>query len=486
MAALACDFVWAHEDIVLNPHYKTMGLHGSEYWTYFLPRRVGDQVARELTDKCMPVSAKAARDNGMIDELLSPNRHGFMNEVLKRSSMFVEDSDFYNAIVSGKSNARTAEWHDMVQRSRDHELKIMRCNFGNNEYIGARKSFVYKTNPTATPLHLVQSLYRPDAITPVHPPATTMSGTKVAKMIKNDLAAKVAKAKEAANGEVPGLAVVMVSGNEDSEKYVGRKVKAAKKVGIQSETHCFDPVDKDLAVLEEQLVDLVKSLNEDTSVNGIIVQLPLPSGIDHSRVLGTVDPTKDVDGFMATSMGGLAGGVCHNESDTPRFVPCTARGIMALLDYYSIPLVGKKVCVIGRSRIVGMPTSLLLMQRGATVTNCDINTTGLQDCLRNADIVIAAAGSPELVKADWIKPGAVVVDVGMNVITSCDEDGSENEKILGDVEAEAKFVASLMTPVPGGVGPMTVAMLMQNTVEAFMAQVTTIQSKRLAREKKVA
>jgi 5,10-methylene-tetrahydrofolate dehydrogenase/methenyl tetrahydrofolate cyclohydrolase len=133
------------------------------------------------------------------------------------------------------------------------------------------------------------------------------------------------------------------------------------------------------------------------------------------------------------------------------------------------------VCVIGRSRIVGMPTSLILMQHGATVTNCDINTTSLQDCLRDADIVIAAAGSPNLVKAEWIKPGAVVVDVGMSVIMSCEEHGSENEKILGDVEAEAKYVASLMTPVPGGVGPMTVAMVLQNTVEAFNAQQKSMQ-----------
>jgi hypothetical protein len=184
---------------------------------------VGDQVARELVDKCMPVPAKSAIDNGMIDELLSPNRHRFMDEVLKRSSMFVEESYLYNVIVSGKSNARTPEWHAMVQRYRDHELKIMRCNFGNDEYSRARKSFVYKTSPTATPLHLVKNLYRSDAITRVRPPAATMSGKKLAKAIKNDLAATVAKAKEATNGEVPGLAVVMVSGNEDSENTLERR-----------------------------------------------------------------------------------------------------------------------------------------------------------------------------------------------------------------------------------------------------------------------
>lgn len=333
MAVLACDFVWSHDDSVLNPHYKTMGLHGSEYWTYFLPHRVGDKVAREHMDKCMPVSAKSAKANGMIDELILPSRHTFMDVVLKRSSMFVENSDLYNVIISAKINKHTPEWHAKVKGFQDHELKIMRCNFGNDEYIRARKSFVYKTSPSTTPLHLVQSMYHTHAITQVLPPATTMSGNKVAKAIKNILTAKVAEAKVATNGKVPGLAVVMVRGNEDSEKYVGKKVAAAQKVGIQSETHRFDSVGKDLDFLEEQLVDNIKSLNEDISVNGILVQLPLPSGIDHSRVLGTVDPTKDVDGFMATSMGHLAGGVCNNESETPPgFIPCTARGIMALLD----------------------------------------------------------------------------------------------------------------------------------------------------------
>jgi len=282
----------------------------------------------------------------------------------------------------------------------------------------------------------------------------------------------------ASSGRVLLLAILIVDGNDESEKYVNMKMRAAKKVGIECHTRRTEANHRSL---EQQLIDQIRDLNDDPHTNGIIVQLPLPDSIDTARVLGMVEPKKDVDGFIATSLGQMAGGVPPSSSVEQgddggfghSFVPCTARGVLALLDHYQVGLTGKTVCVIGRSRIVGMPTTLLLMQRGATVTNCDIHTASLEQHVRQADVVIAAAGSPELVKAEWLKLGSVVVDVGVSVVSSCEEGEEEEATIVGDVEGDAKHVASMATPVPGGVGPMTVAMLLENTVEAFEQQIST-------------
>lgn len=284
-----------------------------------------------------------------------------------------------------------------------------------------------------------------------------------------NLAERVDIIKQSSNGDIPTLAVVIVSGNADSERHVRQKVKAAEKVGIESETHSFCS-SHDHETLEEMLVKRIQSLNEDSKVNGVMVQLPLPTGVDKHCILASVCPTKDVDGFMALSLGRLAGGVSSNKHLIPHFVPCTAKGIMSLLDYYSISVLGKKACIIGRFCIVGMPTMLCRMNRGATVTSCDINTAKLRSSVRNADIVIAAAGVPGLIKGDWIKPGAVVVGVGFHVLTDTNEDDTTVERIVGDVDPNMHQVASFPTPVPGGVGPMTVAMLLENTVDAFVAQ----------------
>lgn len=188
-----------------------------------------------------------------------------------------------------------------------------------------------------------------------------------------------------------------------------------------------------------------------------MVQLPLRLSIDKYKVLSTISPRK-----------GICGGLHFYQNRAPSFAACTAKGIMALLDHYGVPITGKKVAVIGRSCVVGLPTQLFLRDRGATVTNCDINTTGLHKIIQSSNIVIASEGSPELVKASWIKPGAVVVDVGFHVVDRlCDKTGKSVQCIVGVVHADAHQVASLITPVPFGVGPMTVAMLVENTVEAF-------------------
>lgn len=474
MAALACDLVWAHGNTVLNPHYKSIGLYGSEYWSYFLPRRVGSDMALELTERCMPVSAKSAKAIGMIDDILSPSRKGFMEEVMKNASILGKDQAFQEKIVSAKNQERCPEWHQSLELARSQELRIMRENFVNPEYIRARKAFVHKFRPTATPAHLVVNPGRPQMladktvpIEKVNIPAVRMGGIKVSKALLKDLALTVELIKETSNGDVPTLAVVIVSGDSCSEHYVKNKVKAAKKAGILTETHRFENDIDTSSTLEEILLKRIRYLNNDKAVNGIIVQLPLPAGVNKHRVLAAVSPKKDVDGLVAANLGSLALGASEEPPTPSFFTPCTAKGIMGLLDYYHVPVLGKRVCIIGRSSLVGMPTQLCFMKRGATVTNCDINTVHLKQFVRESDIVIASAGSPELVKTDWIKPGAIVVDAGYHVL---ENENSGTETIVGDVDSGASQVASLMTPVPGGVGPMTVTMLLQNTVDAFISQ----------------
>lgn len=475
MAALACDLVWAHGNTVLNPHYKSIGLYGSEYWSHFLPRRVGSDMALELTERCMPVSAKSAKAIGMIDAILSPSRNGFMEEVMKHASILGKDQVFQEKIVSAKNQERCPEWHQSLELVRSQELRIMRENFVNPEYIRARKAFVHKFSPTATPAHLLVNQGRPqmlaDTTVPTEKvnniPAVRMGGIKVSKALLKDLAVKVELIMETSNGDVPTLAVVIVSGNACSEHYVRNKVKAAKKAGILTETYRFENNSDTSRTLEEILLERIRYLNNEKAVNGIMVQLPLPAGVNKHRVLAAVSPEKDVDGLVAANLGSLALGTSDEPHTASFFTPCTAKGIMALLDYYHSTVLGKKVCIIGRSSLVGMPTQLCLMKRGATVTNCDINTVNLKHFVRDSDIVIASAGSPELVKKDWIKPGAIVVDAGYHVLES---KNSGTETIVGDVESGASQVASLMTPVPGGVGPMTVTMLLENTVDAFISQ----------------
>jgi len=251
----------------------------------------------------------------------------------------------------------------------------------------------------------------------------------------------------AARGARPGLAAIVAGDDPASRVYVRNKVRACEEVGVRSELHEF-PAD----VAERALLECVAGLNRDPAVHGILVQLPLPAHLDTERVLAAVSPAKDVDGFHVENLGALLRGA-------PRFVPCTPAGVLRLLDHAGVPLAGRHAVVIGRSNIVGKPLALLLLQRDATVTICHSKTARLAELARQADVLIAAAGRPRMVGAEMVKPGACVIDVG----TSRTADG----KLSGDVDfAAASKVAGWITPVPGGVGPMTVAMLVANTVRA--------------------
>lgn len=284
--------------------------------------------------------------------------------------------------------------------------------------------------------------------------AKIIDGNAIAEQVRAQVAKEVAARVEAGLPR-PGLATVLVGDNPASQVYVRMKQKACEKAGIKSFGHTL-PADIPQAELER----LVAELNANPEVHGILVQLPLPKGLDEERVLSTISIEKDVDGFHPINIGRLA-----QKGRKPLFVPCTPDGVIYLLEYMGVQLEGANAVVLGRSNIVGMPTALLLIDRNATVTVCHSRTRNLPEVCRRADVLIAAVGRPEMVRGDWVKPGAVVIDVGVNRV----EDPKEEKgyRLVGDVAFdEVKEVASMITPVPGGVGPMTIAMLLRNTLRA--------------------
>ena len=284
--------------------------------------------------------------------------------------------------------------------------------------------------------------------------AKIIDGKQVASEIRNKV--KLSVARRLKKGlPTPGLATILVGENPASKVYVRAKHKACEDAGILSFAYNL-PKDS----TQESIENLVKKLNADANVHGILVQLPLPPGLDEEKVLSTISLDKDIDGFHPINIGRLA-----QKGREPLFIPCTPAGIMALLDHVEANLDGANAVVLGRSNIVGMPISLLLLKANATVTICHSHTKNLIEKIREADILIAAIGQPEMVKADWVKPGGIVIDVGINRI----EDNSQKRgyRLVGDVAfEEVKEVASAITPVPGGVGPMTIAMLLQSTLQA--------------------
>jgi methylenetetrahydrofolate dehydrogenase (NADP+)/methenyltetrahydrofolate cyclohydrolase len=283
--------------------------------------------------------------------------------------------------------------------------------------------------------------------------AQIIDGQAIANTIQEEIKEKVA-ARVAAGKPVPGLATVLVGEDPASAMYVRMKQRRCAKVGIQS-FHVGLPAD----ISQEELEKKVAGLNADPTVNGILVQLPLPKGLDEERVLQAIDIHKDVDGFHPINIGRLA-----QKGRTPVFLPATPAGCIELLVRSGVTMEGANAVVLGRSNIVGMPVALLLVERNATVTICHSRTKDLPGVVRQADILIAAVGWPEMVRGDWLKEGVVIIDVGTNKV---DADNDKGYKWVGDVSYdEAKDVASMITPVPGGVGPMTIAMLLQNTMRA--------------------
>jgi len=301
-------------------------------------------------------------------------------------------------------------------------------------------------------------------------PARILDGTKIASDIRNEVAAEV-KAMAAA-GVLPGLAVILAGHNPASEIYVRGKVRASEEVGIYSEQHTPPET-----ATTADLLALVEDLNRRNEIDGILVQLPLPAQVDSKHILMAVDPAKDVDGFHPVNVGFLS-------TQRPGLVPCTPAGVIEILRRSDIPIAGQEAVVVGRSDIVGKPAAMLLLNANATVTVCHSKTRDLPGVCRRADILVAALGRTGMITRDFVKPGATVIDVGINKVTDLAEfhrlfgnglaKNSQREAafqkkgstLAGDVHPEVAEVAGALTPVPGGVGPLTIAMLMYNTVKA--------------------
>ncbi|MFO0569319.1 MAG: bifunctional methylenetetrahydrofolate dehydrogenase/methenyltetrahydrofolate cyclohydrolase FolD [Polyangiaceae bacterium] len=276
--------------------------------------------------------------------------------------------------------------------------------------------------------------------------AQRIDGKVVAQAVRDEVARGVAEF-QAKQGRAPGLHVVLAGDDPASAVYVRNKEKAAEEVGMAGRVHRLPA-----SVSEGELLALVSQLNRDANVDGILVQLPLPKGVRADAVLEAIDPTKDVDGFHPINVGALWTG-------QPGLVPCTPRGCMRLLEEAGVELAGARAVVIGRSNIVGKPMAALLLAKHATVTVAHSRSRDLPELCREAEVVVAAVGRAKMIRADWVRPGAVVIDVGMN--------RDENGKLCGDVDyTQVEPVARAITPVPGGVGPMTIAMLLDNTLRA--------------------
>src|SRR5215469_5071966 len=297
-------------------------------------------------------------------------------------------------------------------------------------------------------------------------PATILDGNRLASDIRGEVANEVKSL--IASGMRPGLAVILAGNNPASEIYVRGKVKSCEEVGIYSEKHT--PPD---TISTEKLLELVYDLNRRDEIDGILVQLPLPAQVDSKKILMAVDPAKDVDGFHPMNVGFLS-------TQRPGLVPCTPAGIIEILKRSNIPVAGQDAVVVGRSDIVGKPTAMLLTNGNATVTICHSKTRDLPGVCRRGDILVAAIGRAGMITRDFVKPGATVIDVGMNKVTDRVEFDrlfagnarreetfrSKGSTLVGDVHPEVAEVAGAITPVPGGVGPLTIAMLMSNTVKA--------------------
>ena len=274
-----------------------------------------------------------------------------------------------------------------------------------------------------------------------------IDGKLVSEKIRNVIKEKAQRIQKEFS-RVPGLAAVLVGEDPASQIYVRNKRRSCEDVGIYSEEHKLSE-----STTQGELLSLIDKLNNDNKINGILVQLPLPSHINESIVLNSVSPQKDVDGFHPINAGYLFEG-------QPKFIPCTPHGIIKMLDFYNVEIEGKNAVVLGRSNIVGKPAAILLLQKNATVTICHSRTRNLNEILKNADIIVAAIGKAHFVKKEMVKEGATIIDVGINRL--------ENGKLAGDVDFDGvKEVCGLITPVPGGVGPMTITMLLWNTLKSL-------------------
>jgi 5,10-methylene-tetrahydrofolate dehydrogenase/methenyl tetrahydrofolate cyclohydrolase/enoyl-CoA hydratase/carnithine racemase len=484
--ALAADWVYARKGIVFNPHYKGMGnLYGSEYWTYLLPKRVGEAKARELTETLLPISTRTAHQIGLLDDAFEEDAASFRQHISKRAEALASSPRYVHLLEEKRQRRKHDEARKPLQAYREEELQQMWLNFfgADRSYHLARKHFVYKG--------LMPSQARGDAgmkggsgslLDGVRHGAgdgkyenaehgmfetrqasgwnnggsdscgrasliaQILDGRTMSAEIQDEVRTEVHRFVEK-QGQAPGLVIVRVEGDVASGVYSKAILRMAEEVGIHARLEQL-PVHTSA----DEVRALLVLLNHDQAVHGMLVQMPLPAHLSQTMVAATIAASKDIDGISPHSAGNLLLGL-------PGFLPSTAAAVMSMLERTQTPLEGRQVVVISRSNVVGKPLTMMLLQKHATVMICHSRTTHLATVTRQADVLIAAAGCPRMVTAEMVKPGAVVIDVGINALP----DGG----IVGDVDfASVREVAGMITPVPGGVGPLTNVMLLKQCVQA--------------------
>ncbi|CAM4912645.1 unnamed protein product [Rotaria socialis] len=471
MMALAADYVYANSQIILNPHYRGMGLFGSEYWTYNLPRRVGYKKAYEITEVCLPVTAKQAHEIGLIDGILSEKASGLLDKIQDISNALLS-SDQFSDLIQKKTQESDSLFYEKLAECRSDELAKMSENFRDPAYNAARHAFVHKITPLVTPWHM-KCLGRDKAI--------RVDGIEFSQRCQTNISLEIkalqAHAMEAGiKSRPPGLACLLVGNRRDAALYVQKKVIQAVSMGFSSHvTEIKDHEWKTFNKLQDRIIQQINHWNNDPEIDGILVQLPLPKALDHRRILDTIRLDKDVDGLHSYQLAALTS-ASNSKFSRLSYICCTVRGILEILQFYDVKLPGKLVCIVGASITIGVPLSMALSTRGSTITMCTLQTTDLKAKVEAADIVVGCAGAANLVKANWIKSGAIVIDAGITVTGNVHKG---KMKVQGDVEQTDLLWkrASLITPVPGGVGPITVAMLLQNTFDAYKFHLTQEISK---------
>ena len=441
--ALAADFVYARKGIVLNPHYKGMGnLYGSEYWTYLLPKRVGAEKARELTEALLPISTRTAQQIGLLDDAFEEDAASFREYISKRAEELASSHRYEHMLEEKRHTRKHDEEKKPLQSYRNEELQHMWLNFfgADRSYHLARKNFVYKGLMPSRERGDVDFRDRSSGL------AEILDGRAMSAQIKEQVRAEVRRFVEKQR-RAPGLVIVRVGDEAASGVYSKAILRVAEEVGINARLEQLPEY-----ASGDEVRALLVQLNHDQAVHGLLVQMPLPVHLSHKMVAATIAPTKDIDGISPQSAGKLLLGL-------PGFLPSTAAAVMEMLERTQAPLEGRHVVIISRSNVVGKPLALLLVQKHATVTMCHSHTANLAAVTRQADVLVAAAGVARMVTAEMVKPGAVVIDVGINALA----DG----RIMGDVDgASVCEIAGAITPVPGGVGPLTNVILLKQCVQA--------------------
>jgi putative two-component system protein, hydrogenase maturation factor HypX/HoxX len=443
MLALAADCVYARKGIVLNPHYQGMGkLYGSEYWTYLLPKRVGEEKAQELTEALLPISTRTAHRIGLVDDTFEEDATSFREHISKRAEELASSHCYEHMLQEKRQSRKHDEARKPLQAYREEELQHMWLNFFGEDqaYHLARKYFVYKGLMPSRDRGDVDFRCRSSGL------AKILDGQDMSAEIKEHVRADVCRFVEKQR-QVPGLVIVRVEGDAASGVYSKAILRMAEEVGINARLEQLPP-----QTSTDELRALLVQLNHDRAVHGMLVQMPLPAHLSQQMVVETIATSKDIDGISPHSAGNLLLGL-------PGFLPSTAAAVMAMLERTRTPLEGRQVVIISRSNVVGKPLALMLLQKHATVMICHSRTTHLEMVTRQADVLVAAAGVARMVTAEMVKPEAAVIDVGINVLP----DGG----IVGDVDvASVREVAGAITPVPGGVGPLTNVMLLKQCVQA--------------------